>query len=101
MFATSLLPFGAITLVNVPMTKEFGWTQTQFSWAVTALMWCGCVTLPFYGKFMDRIGVRVPIFFGTIGVGAVTIALGFIDGALWQFYLCFALMGVFGSCGIG
>ncbi|BAK67034.1 major facilitator superfamily protein [Sphingobium sp. SYK-6] len=101
MFATSLLPFGAITLVNVPMTQEFGWSQTEYSWAMTALMWCGAVTLPFYGKFMDKVGVRLPIFFGTIGVGLATIALGFIDGTLWQFYLCFAMLGIFGSTAIG
>ncbi len=101
MFATSLLPFGAIMLVNVPITREFGWSQTEYSWATTALMWCGCVTLPFYGKFMDRVGVRLPIFLGTIGVGAATMALGFVQGSLWQFYLCFALLGVFGSTAIG
>jgi MFS family permease len=101
MFATSLLPFGAITLVNMPMTKEFGWTQSQYGLAMTALMWCGAVTLPFYGRFMDRIGVRLPIILGTIGVGLSTIALGFIQGSLWEFYLCFALLGIFGSTGIG
>lgn len=101
MFATSLLPFGAITLVNVPVTQEFGWSQTDYSWAMTALMWCGAVTLPFYGRFMDRVGVRLPIMFGTVGVALSTIAIGFVDGALWQFYLCFALLGVFGSTAIG
>jgi len=101
MFATSLLPFGAITLVNVPMTQEFGWSQTQYSWAMTALMWCGAVTLPFYGRFMDKMGVRLPILFGTVGVALATMAIGFIDGALWQFYLCFALLGIFGSTAIG
>jgi len=101
MFATSLLPFFAITLVNMPMTKEFGWSQSEYGWAMTALMWSGAVTLPFYGRFMDKIGVRLPILLGTVGVGLATMALGFIDGALWQFYLCFALLGVFGSTGIG
>ena len=101
MFATSLLPFGAITLVNMPMTKEFGWTQSQYGLAMTALMWCGAVTLPFYGRFMDRIGVRLPIILGTIGVGLSTPALGFIQGSLWEFSLCFALLGIFGSTGIG
>jgi len=100
MFATSLLPFGAITLVNLPVTQEFGWSQTEYSWAMTALMWCGAVTLPFYGRFMDRVGVRLPIMFGTVGVALATMAIGFVD-ALWQFYLCFALLGVFGSTAIG
>jgi MFS family permease len=100
MFATSLLPFGAITLVNVPMTQEFGWTQAQYGLAMTSLMWCGAATLIFYGRFMDKYGVRLAIIFGTIGVGLSTLALGYVQ-ELWQFYLCFALLGIFGSTGIG
>jgi MFS family permease len=68
---------------------------------MTALMWCGAMTLPFYGRIMDRMGVRLPIIIGTIGVGFATLALGYIDGSLWQFYLCFALLGIFGSTAIG
>ncbi|MBT2185438.1 MFS transporter [Sphingobium nicotianae] len=100
MFATSLLPFGAITLVNMPMTREFGWTQAQYGLAMTSLMWCGACTLIFYGRVMDKFGVRLAIIAGTVGVGLSTLALGFVT-QLWQFYLCFALLGIFGSTGIG
>lgn len=100
-FATSLLPFMALTLVMVPMTTEFGWTATQFSFATSALMWFGGATNPFYGRFFDTVGVRLPIMLGTLGVAAVTFALAFQTPNVWMFYICFALLGMFGSSAIG
>lgn len=101
MFATNIIAFLALTLVNVPMTKEFGWTQTEFSLAQTAMMWAGAASLPLFGRIMDRVGVRLPIMLGTVGVGFTIFALSRIDGALWQFYLCFAFIGMFGCTAMG
>ena len=100
MFATSLLPFGALTLINVPMTTEFGWTQTEFAWAMTSLMWFGACTAPIFGRVADTFGVRLPLMIGTVGVASVTLSLGYIT-SLWQFYVAFGLLGVFGSSAIG
>ncbi|MBN8832493.1 MAG: MFS transporter [Sphingomonadales bacterium] len=100
MFATSLLPFGALTLINVPMTREFGWSQTEFAWAMTSLMWFGACTAPIFGRIADTFGVRLPLILGTVGVALVTLSLGYIS-SLWQFYVAFGLLGVFGSSAIG
>lgn len=85
MFATSLLVFGALTLVNVLLTTQFGWTQTEYSWGMTAVLWCGASFMPLYGRPIDKIGVRPLIIFGIIGVGFCALAMGFMTGALWQF----------------
>jgi MFS family permease len=100
MFATSLLPMMALALVLMPITSEFGWTPTQYGYATTALMWSGGVMAPFLGYLVDRTGVRVMIISGTVVVGLITIALSFTH-ALWYFYLCFGLLGVFGTTAIG
>jgi len=97
LFASSLLAFGALTLVNVPLTTEFGWTQQQYSWATTAMLWCGSLAMPLYGQLIDRIGVRPIIILGTVAVGACTLAMGFMTGPLWQFYLLYGLLGTFGG----
>jgi sugar phosphate permease len=97
LFASSLLAFGALTLVNVPLTTEFGWTQQQYSWATTSMLWCGSAAMPVYGHFVDRIGVRPVIILGTVAVGFCTFAMGFMTGALWQFYLLYGLLGLFGG----
>jgi MFS family permease len=100
LFATSLLPFGAIGLVMVPMTQEFGWSRTEFSLATTFLMWFGALTVPFLGRLCDRVGVRPVLLIGTFVVGVVTLAMSAQTQHLWQFYLYYALLGIFGSSGI-
>jgi sugar phosphate permease len=100
MFASSLLPMMALTLVYVPLTTEFGWTQTQFGYATTALMWCGGLVGPLLGYLVDRTGVRLMIIGGTVMVGLITIAISFTR-ELWHFYLGFGLLGLFGTTAIG
>jgi MFS family permease len=100
MFASSLLPMMALTLMYVPLTTEFGWTQTQFGYATTALMWSGGLVGPLLGYLVDRTGVRLMIIGGTVFVGLITIALSFTQ-QLWHFYLGFGLLGLFGTTAIG
>jgi MFS family permease len=99
-FASSLLPFAALPLIMIPMTTEFGWSATEFAFATTALMWCGGLVNPIYGRLIDTVGVRPLVLIGTTGVGFVTIALSFLGDNLPLFYLLFALLGVFGSSAI-
>ncbi len=94
MFATSMLPFGALTLVMLPMTKEFGWSRTEFSYATTALMWSGSLSVLFFGKLSDRVGVRPVILWGTIAVGFLTLSVSWQTASIWQFYVYFGLFGV-------
>ncbi|HKE44770.1 MAG TPA: MFS transporter [Steroidobacteraceae bacterium] len=100
MFASSLLPFMALTLMFVPITSEFKWTPTQFGYAATALMWCGGLVGPFLGYIIDRSGVRLMIIGGTLVVGLITIAISFTQH-LWYFWLCFGLLGFFGTTALG
>lgn len=100
MFASSLLPMMALTLVYMPITTEFGWTQTQFGYATTALMWCGGLVGPLLGYLVDRTGARLMIIGGTVMVGLITIAISFTR-ELWHFYLGFGLLGLFGTTAIG
>jgi sugar phosphate permease len=98
-FATSILPFVALGYVMPSMTKEFGWSPTQFLLANSFLMWFGALTVWPMGRFTDVIGARPIILVGTLGVAILDFLLPMVHGKLWQFYLLFALMGVFGSSG--
>jgi sugar phosphate permease len=100
LFASSMLPFMALALVFLPISAEFGWTPTQYGYATTALMWSGGVVGPLLGYLFDRIGVRLIIIGGTVFVGLITIAISYTH-SLWYFYLCFGLLGVFGTSAIG
>jgi MFS family permease len=99
-FATSMLPFQALTLVNVPMRGEFGWSATEFALATTALMWFGGMVNPLYGRLIDTVGVRPLVLGGTLGVALVCIALSFQTSSVWLFCFYFALLGMFGSSAI-
>ncbi|MFZ1988841.1 MAG: MFS transporter [Alphaproteobacteria bacterium] len=98
-FATSLLPFIALPLLLVPMTKEFGWTPTQFSYATTSLMWVGAFSSLFCGWVVDYIGCRPIIILGTVLVGLDTMMISHTSGLL-TFCLGFAGLGLFGSTGM-
>jgi len=99
-FATSLLPYGAFSLLMIPLTREFGWTREQFSFATTFLFIFGAASLWPIGRIADRIGVRPVILTGTVIVGVITLALALQTRSLAQLYVCYALLGVFGSTGV-
>lgn len=100
LFGSNLLPFGALTFAMLPMTQEFGWSRTEFSWATTALMLCGSCAIPFMGRAADRLGVRPVILIGTGAVGLVTLAVAHVGANPWPFWLCFALLGAFGCSAV-
>lgn len=96
-FGTSILPYSALFLLQLPLTRQFHWTAEQFGWAVTFLFTFGGLSLWPIGRFADKVGVRPVLLLGTIIVGAITLLTAFQDGSLWQFYALNALLGVFGS----
>ena len=95
-FASSVLPWSALSLLMLPMTKEFGWSRTEFSLALTVMLWSGGFSVAFFGHLTDKIGVRKVVLTGSVVVGLAALAGAFQTGALWQFYLLF---GVFGAVG--
>ncbi len=99
-FATSILPFAAMSLVLLPMTKEFGWNRTEFSFATTCIFFFGSVSLWPIGRIADKIGVRPVLLLGTTVVGLVTLAMSMQTRSLTMLYVLYALLGIFGSTGV-
>lgn len=101
LFGSSILPFMAIGLLTLPMTEEFGWSRTEFSGGLTAMMLAGSISAPLLGRLVDQVGARLMIIGGTLVVGLLTMLLSQQNGELWQFYGGFALVGFAGSTAIG
>lgn len=99
-FATSILPFAAMSLVLLPMTKEFGWSRTEFSFATTCIFFFGSVSLWPIGRIADKIGVRPVLLFGTTVVGLITLLMSMQTKSLTMLYVLYALLGIFGSTGV-
>ncbi|MGH8148799.1 MAG: MFS transporter [Steroidobacteraceae bacterium] len=99
-FATSILPYSALTFVMIPMTREFGWTRTEFSLATTFLFVFGAASLWPIGRLADKVGVRPVILIGTALVGLVTIAMSHQTASLALLFAFYTLLGIFGSTGV-
>jgi len=99
-FGSTLLLVPALTLTLVPMTREFGWTPTQFVFSTSLLMWFGACSGPVLGWIVDRVGVRPMIICGTIAVGALMMSLSRVH-SLGQFYATIAALGMLGSTAVG
>ncbi|MGH8228873.1 MAG: MFS transporter [Steroidobacteraceae bacterium] len=99
-FATSILPFSAFTLLMLPMTHQFGWSRTDFSFATTFLFIFGAASLWPIGRIADKVGVRPVILIGTTIVGLLTLAMSLQTRSLWQLYGYYTLLGMFGSTGV-
>ena len=101
LFGTSMLIVGPLSMLMLPMNKEFGWSRSQFSYSTSAVMWAGALAYPIVGRLLDRRGVRPVVLTGTLALGLLCLALAHQTASLWLFYLLFALVGVFGAIAIG
>jgi MFS family permease len=99
-FGTYLVVFGAISFLMLPITKEFHWTRLEFSYAISTMMWAGAITMPLFGRSVDRFGVRPVAMVVTTILGVVTVLIGRLAGHVWTYFLCLALVGVFGQATI-
>ncbi|MBL0923320.1 MAG: MFS transporter [Sphingomonadaceae bacterium] len=101
MFGSLILPMTALSLLLLPLTKEFGWSRTEFSGGFASLMLASAIAAPFAGRLVDKMGVRKVVIGGTAIFGLLVMLLSLQSGALWQFYGIFVLLGLVGSFGIG
>ena len=104
-FASSLVPYYALTYVLPYMTREFGWSRPEFLGGGTALLFVGALIAWPMGLLTDKVGCRPVIILGTLGVGLCTLLVPLVHnnpiGILpraWEFYALFALIGLFGCC---
>ena len=87
----------AVQLFQGPVTKEFGWTQTQYSLVTLIGTIVTVVSSVYIGKLFDRQGVRrwalicIPLFAVSL------ISLYWLTPHPWHFYLVFGLMPIIGA----
>lgn len=60
LFGTNMLLIGPLSMLMLPMTKEFGWSLSQFSFASTAVMWAGALAYPLLGRLMESAFLCLP-----------------------------------------
>jgi len=86
-----LTPFG---IYLEPMTVEFGWTRTEFSFGLAVMAITSIVLLPFVGWWIDREGARKAILAGSVALPAVMALFGFLSGSYLEYLALTLLLGL-------
>ena len=104
LLGSAFVPFVEATIspmMMLPMTQEFGWTRTEFAFASTFFFICGTAVVLIFGRLADRFGPRSILVAGALCGGATMLLLARQNHELWRLYLAYALLGAFGSSGLG
>ena len=89
------ISFFTVSLFGPALIADLGWSRAGFA-LIGSMPLVSIFTLPFVGRFADRVGPRKA---GTIGFTVLTLsflALAMMRGSLWEFLAINAVMGVFG-----
>ena len=85
--------FHAMSVWAVALERNFGWSRTQLSLALTFTRVEGGVMGPMEGYLSDRIGTRRMVFIGLLVLAAGWLLFGQVRN-LWMFYLAFVVMSL-------
>jgi predicted MFS family arabinose efflux permease len=78
------------------ITQEFHAGRAAVSLAFTLHNLCGAVVNPFLGGLADRFGARRVILPAAACVGLTLLSAKWIGSSIWQLYLFFMALGIFG-----
>lgn len=92
--STGPAAFGLSSLgvVAEPLAREFGWSRTAISAAVSAMMLCTAACLPIAGRFIDKHGARRILVPSVIILALCMLGLGMVR-SYWQFVALYVAMG--------
>lgn len=85
----------AFSVFMLPLVKEFGWSRSEVSLAISISVIVGAISYPPVGWLMDRYGVKQVTLASIVGFAASFAALS-LTTSLNTFYLLFLIVGFFG-----
>jgi MFS family permease len=87
----------AVGIFQGPITKEFGWSQTEYSFVIIVGTLVTVVSSLYIGKLFDRDGVRRWAIVCIVLFALALISLYWLTPNLWHFYGVFGLMPLIGA----
>lgn len=81
-------------LFLIPLSDEFGWSRTAISGGLALLAFLSIFVCPLIGRLADRAGPWPVAFVGVFFFAAVMASGSLLTGALWQWYVFYALITV-------
>jgi MFS family permease len=82
----------SIGIVAEPLAKEFGWSRTAISAAVSIMMLCTAISMPLAGRLIDRLGTRRILLPSIILLALCMGGLSMVR-SYWQFLALYIGMG--------
>jgi MFS family permease len=89
------ISFFTVALFGPALIADLGWSRSGFA-LVGSVPMISVFTLPFIGRFADRVGPRVAGTFGFTVLTLCFVAFANMRGSLWEFLAITAVLGVFG-----
>lgn len=101
-FARQGSAVATLSIFVEPMTREFGWSRTEISAAVSVGGVLGALIAPALGTFSDRNGARAVLLLAVLLTGVATLLLSFTGSLAFFFALyCIARMSFAGPFDLG
>jgi len=83
--------FNPVLGVFIPeFEREFGWSRTEISLAVTVGSLVGAACAPFFGPLIDRYGGKIFVVGGSLVMAIGLVCLSFMQTE-WQFFVIYAV----------
>lgn len=95
--APSTVPVYTLGVFVAPLSAEFGWSRAAIQLAILFSTGFGAISAPVAGRLVRRFGVRWTVLPGLAGIALALAAASAMTGALWQLYVCYALMALLGA----
>ncbi len=93
---------GTLSIFVEPMTREFGWSHTEISAAVSLGGILGALVAPAIGTFLDRNGARAVLCLAVLLTGIPLLLLSFTQSLAFFFvFYCTARMSFAGPYDLG
>jgi MFS family permease len=85
--------FASFGLFVLPLTQEFGWNRAEISFSLTVMIAMTAFSLPFIGRYVDRLGSRKILLVSMFALALCLAAIPAFVSQLWHFTLIFFLIG--------
>ena len=95
-FAVGMLNSSSSMFVK-PVCETLGFSRAQFTFYRSIVVLVSSLTMPLFGKIIQRVGVKKVLATGALMLGFVAVGYS-LSTNLWQFYLFAFVNGLFYNC---
>lgn len=96
-FGSGAIMLFSTGVMQAPLLAEFGWSRSEFFFAVQLTAPISVIAAPLSGWLIDRYGVRPVVLISMAALAAVLFSLGALTSGLFSFYLLFVLIPLLGA----